>query len=81
MWCLEGGECAACKFKDRDESRSVLQKWEGEVEVGKILHPTQSHAETAPSSPCALSPTLPHPHGNSSLPRPCPQMPLLPARL
>ena len=37
-------------------------------EVGKILHPTQSHAETTPSSPCALPPTSPHPDGNSSLP-------------
>ena len=50
----------------RDESRWILQKWE-EEEVGKILHPTQSHAETTPSSPCALSPTLPHLDGNSSL--------------
>ena len=68
MWCLEGEECAARKFKDRDESRWVLQKWEEEVEVGKILHSTQSHAETTPSSPCALPATLPHPDGNSSLP-------------
>ena len=48
MWCLEGEECVARKFKDRDESRWVLQKWEKEVEVGKILHPTQSHAKTTP---------------------------------
>ena len=68
MWCLEGEECAARRFKDRDESRWVLQKWEEEVEVGKILHPTQSHAETTPSSPCALPPTLSHPDGNSTLP-------------
>ena len=33
MWCLEGEECAARKFNDRDESRWVLQKWEEEVEV------------------------------------------------
>ena len=45
MWCLEGEECVACKFQDRDELRWVLQKWEEEFEVGKILHPTQSHAE------------------------------------
>ena len=50
------------------ESRWVLQKWEEEVEVGKILHPTQSHAESTPSSPCALPPTSPHPDGNSNLP-------------
>ena len=66
--CLEGEECAARKFKDRHESRWVLQKWEEQVEVGNILHPTQSHAKTTPSSPCALSPTSPHPDGNSSLP-------------
>ena len=68
MWCLEGEECVARKFKDRDESRWVLQKWEEEVEVGKILHPTQSLAETTPSTPCALSPPSPHPDGDSSLP-------------
>ena len=71
MWCLEGEVCVARKFKDRDESRRVLQKWEEEVEVWNILHPTQSHAETTPSSPCALSPP---PHTR-------PQMHLLPARL
>ena len=48
MWCLEGEECVARKLKDRDELRCDLQKWEEEVEVGKILHPTQSHAETNP---------------------------------
>ena len=68
MWCLEGEECVARKFKDRDESRPVLQKWEEEVEVGKILHPTQSHTETTPSSPCALTPPSTHPDGDSSLP-------------
>ena len=68
MWCLEGEECVARKFKDRDEWCWVLQKWEEEVGVGKILHPTQSHAETTPSSPCALSPPSPHPDGDSSLP-------------
>ena len=68
MWCLEGEECVARKFKDRDESRWVLQKWEEEVEVGKILHPTQSHAETTPSSPCALTPPSTHPDGDNSLP-------------
>ena len=66
MWCLEGEECVARKFKEGDESRWVLQKWEEEVEVGKILHPTQSHAETTPSSPCALSPPSPHPSTNAS---------------
>ena len=55
-------------FKDTDESRWVLQKWEEEVEGGKILRPTQSHAETTPSSLCALSPPSPHPDGDSSLP-------------
>ena len=54
LWCLEGEECVARRFKDRDESRWVLQKWEEKVEVGKMLHPTQSHAKTAPSSPFAL---------------------------
>ena len=68
MWCLEGEECAARKFKDRDEWQWILQKWEEEVEVGKILQPTQSHAETTPSSLCALPPTSPHVDGNSSLP-------------
>ena len=68
MWCLEGEECVARKFKDKDESRWVLQNWEVEVEVGKILHPTQSHAETSPSSPCALTPASPDPDGDSSLP-------------
>ena len=67
MWCLEGDECVARKFKDRDESRWVLQKWEEEVEVGKILHPTQSHAKTTPSSPCALTPPSLHPDGDSNL--------------
>ena len=66
IWCLEGEECVARKFEDTDESRWVLQKWEEEVEVGKILHPTQSHAETTPSSPRALSPPCPHPGGDSS---------------
>ena len=42
-----------------DESRSVLQKWEEEVEVGKILHPMQSHAETTPFSSCSPPPPLP----------------------
>ena len=81
MWCLEGEECVARKFKDRDESRWVLQKWEEEVEVGKILHPTQSHAETTPSSPCALTPP---PHTRmvtAASPRLPPQMRLLPAHL
>ena len=81
MWCLEGKECIARKFKDRDESRWVLQKWEEEVEVGKILHPTQSHAKTTPSSPCALTPP---PHTRvvtATSPRLRPQMRLLPARL
>ena len=68
MWCLGGEKCVARKFKDRDESRWVLQKWKEEVEGGKILHPTQSHAETTPSSPCALTPPSPHPGGDSSLP-------------
>ena len=68
MWCLEGEECVARRFKDRDESCWVLQKWEEEVEVGKILHPMQSHVETTPSSPCALAPPSPHPGGDSSLP-------------
>ena len=76
LWCvyrdgrvvLEGDECDARKFKDRDGLRWVLEKWEEEVEVGKILHPTQSHAETTLSSPCALPPTLPHSDGNNSLP-------------
>ena len=66
MWSLEGEECVARKFKDRDESRWVLQKWEEEVGVGKILHPTQSHAKATPSSPCALSPPSPHPSANAS---------------
>ena len=48
-----------------------LAKVGEEVEVGKILHPTQSHAETTPSSPCALPPISPHPDGNSSLPAKC----------
>ena len=81
MWCLEGEECVARKFKDTDESRWVLQKWEEEVEVGKILHPTQSHAETTPSSPCAFPPP---PHTRmvtTASPRLRPQMRLLPARL
>ena len=56
----------ARKFQDRDESRWVVQKWEEEVAVGKILHPTQSHAKTTPSSPCALSPPSPHPSTNAS---------------
>ena len=61
MWCLEGEECVPRKFKDRDESRWVLQKWEEEVEVGKILHPTQSHAETTPLLPVCFVPPLPTP--------------------
>ena len=67
MWFLEGDECVAREPKHRDESRWVLQKWEEEVEFGKILHPTQSHAKTTPSSPCALTPSSPHPDGDSSL--------------
>ena len=58
MWCLEGEECVARKFQDRDESRWVLQMSEEEVVVGKILHPTQSHPETTPSSPCFFPPSL-----------------------
>ena len=38
----------------------MLQKFEEEFEDGKILHPTLSHAETTPSSPCALSPSRGH---------------------
>ena len=68
MWCLEGEECVARKCKNRDESRCVLQKWEEEVEVGKTLHPTQSHAETTPSSLDAPSPPSPHSDGDSNLP-------------
>ena len=83
MWCLEGEECVTCKFKDRDESRWVLQKWEEEVEVGKILHTTQSHAETTPSSSCALPPPPPsHTRmATAASPRLRAQMPLLLARL
>ena len=61
MWCLEGEECIARNLKDKDELRLVLQKWEEEVVVGRILHPTQSDAENTPSSPCALSPPDPRP--------------------
>ena len=68
MWCLEGEECASRRFKQRDALRWVLQKWEEEVEVEKSLHPAQSHAETTPSSPCALPPTSLHPDGNNRLP-------------
>ena len=71
MWCLEGEECVARKCKDRDESRWVLQEWEEEVEVGKILHATQSHAKTTPP-PRVLCPPPPHTR---------PQMHLQPARL
>ena len=82
MWCLEGEECVAPKFKDRDESRWVLQKWEEEVEVGKILHPTQSHAETTPSSPVCFVPPPPQTRmAIAASPRLRPQMPLLPVRL
>ena len=61
MWCLKCEDCVARKFKHRDESRWVLQKLEEGTEVGKILHPTQSHAKTSPSCPCALPPPLPTP--------------------
>ena len=81
IWCvycegcihyLEGEECLARNLKERDESRWVLHKWEEEVQVGKLLLPTPSvvasHAKATTSSPCALSPTLPPPDGESTLP-------------
>ena len=40
--CLVGVECLARRFKDRDEVKWVLQKWEKEVQVETILHPTPS---------------------------------------
>ena len=40
--CLVGMECLARRFKDRDAVKWVLQKWEKEVQVESILHPTPS---------------------------------------
>ena len=40
--CLVGVECLARRFKDRDEVKWVLQKWEKQVHVESILHPTPS---------------------------------------
>ena len=40
--CLVGVECLARRFKDRDEVKWVLQKWEKEVQAKTISHPTPS---------------------------------------
>ena len=40
--CLVGVECLARRFKDRDEVKWVPQKWEKEVHMESILHPTPS---------------------------------------
>ena len=40
--CLVGVECLARRFKDTDEVKWVLQKWEKEVQAETILHPTPS---------------------------------------
>ena len=40
--CLVGVECLARRFKARDEVKWVLRKWEKEVQVESILHPTAS---------------------------------------
>ena len=40
--CLVGVECLPRRFKDRDEVKWVVQKWEKEVQAETILHPTPS---------------------------------------
>ena len=48
--CLVGLECLARRFKDRDEVKWVLQKWEKEVDAETILHPTPSVNRVPPNS-------------------------------
>ena len=63
--CLVGVECLARRFKDRDEVKWVLQKWEKEVQVESILHPTPSmnldgsSASVADASSTPLDPVPP----------------------
>ena len=61
MWCLEGEECVARKCKDRDESRWVLQKWEEEVEVGKIFASHAIPCQNYPLLPVCFASPLPKP--------------------
>ena len=56
--CLVGVECLARQFKDRDEVKWVLQKWEKEVYVESILHPTPSmHVDGSNTSVAQASST------------------------
>ena len=64
--CLVGVECSARRFKDRDEVKWVLQKWEKEVQVKTILHTTPSmnvdgsNASVAEASSTPMDTHLPH---------------------
>ena len=68
VWKVRSALLASLKTKMSCDWSCKSGHGEEEVVVGKILHPTQSHAETTPSSPCALSHPSPHPDDDGSLP-------------
>ena len=51
--CLVGLDCLARQFKDRDEVKWVLQKWEKKVDAETTLHPTPSMSVDASSTSVA----------------------------
>ena len=67
--CLVGVECLARRFKDRDEVKWVLQKWEKVVQVESILHPTPSmNVDGSSAFVAEASSTPPDPVPPSSIP-------------
>ena len=67
--CLVGVECLARRFKDRDEVKWVLQKWEKAVHVESILHPTPSmNMDGSNTSVAEASSTPLDPVPHSSIP-------------
>ena len=78
LWCifcdgcihfLVRVECLALRFKDRDEAKWVLQKWEKEVHVESILHPNPSmNVDGSSTSAAEASSTPLDPVPPSSIP-------------
>ena len=67
--CLVGVECLAQRFKDRDEVKWVLQKWEKGVQVETILHPSPSmNVDGSSASVVEALSTPPDPVPPSSIP-------------
>ena len=67
--CLVGVECLARRFKDRDELKWVLQKWEKEVQVESILHlPPSMNVDGSSTSVAEASSTPLDPVPPNSIP-------------